>query len=248
MKKLTVGSLLCIFVCLSAGVGAAEKITLATLNWQPFYGEDLPENGFFAALSREAFKRAGYEMELEFMPWKRALEMAKKGKYDGLLGAYFNEDREKEFFYTDSIARNEESFFQKKGKNIKYENIDELKQYKVGGLRGSAPVKALQEKGMTLEEVPDDILNIKKLVGDRIDLIIAGKQQLFYNLNNMADLQKFVGKIEAVEPPFKSYDLYCPISKKRSDGTNIVTKFNKALQEMREDGSYDEILKRFGQQ
>ncbi|NOR23845.1 MAG: hypothetical protein GQ542_05525 [Desulforhopalus sp.] len=53
---------------------------MATLNWQPFYGENLPKNGFYAELSREAFKRAGYDLIITFVPWKRAVQMARTGK------------------------------------------------------------------------------------------------------------------------------------------------------------------------
>ena len=49
------------------------------------------------------------------------------------------------------------------------------------------------------------------------------------------------------EPPYKSSNLYCPISKKRMDGKIIIKKFNEALKDMKADGSYDAILKRFGQ-
>jgi len=41
--------------------------------------------------------------------------------------------------------------------------------------------------------------------------------------------------------------LYCPISKKKADVKEIVEKFNAALKEMKTDGTYNEILNRFGQ-
>ena len=45
----------------------------------------------------------------------------------------------------------------------------------------------------------------------------------------------------------KSYELFCPITKKRPDAREIVSKFNTALKEMKADGTYDAILTRFGQ-
>ena len=247
MKRTLSVLLLTLCLTLSSQMASAETITLSTLNWEPFYGEKLPENGFLAALSREAFKRIGYDMELVFLPWKRALEMARTGKYDGLLGAYYSEDRNSTFDYTDSIAQNEEVFIANKGSGIKYANIEDLKQYKIGGLRGGAPATELQEKGFNIDLVADDTLSIKKLNAKRIDLIIMGKQQLFYMLQNNKDLQQFQGTFDILEPPFKLYDLYCPITKARTDGAEIVEKFNKALQEMKADVTYDAIMKRFGQ-
>lgn len=247
MKKKLAACLISMFILLGAGSAFCETVTLATLNWQPFYGENLPENGFFAALSREAFKRAGYDMELKFMPWKRALEMSKKGKYDGLLGAYYNEDRANAFYFTDPVSQNEEVFVQKKGKGISYSQLEDLKKYKIGGLRGAAPLVELKEKGFDVEETNDELMSMKKLDAARLDLLVIGKQQFYYHIGNTDDLKQFKGSFELIEPPFKSFDLFCPITKKRAGGDEIVKKFNQALQEMKADGTYDEILKRFGQ-
>ena len=247
MKARLMACIMSLFFFFTARPAVSETISLATLNWQPFYGEDLPENGFFSALCREAFKRAGYEMELHFMPWKRALEMTKKGKYDGLLGAYYNDKRAESFYFTDPVSNNEESFIQKKGKGIAYTTLDDLKPYKIGGLRGSAPMAELLEQGFKAEETNDEIMSIKKLNADRLDLVIIGKQQFYYALSHDETLASLKEAFEVIEPPFKSYGLFCPITKKKAEGNEIVKKFNQALKEMKSDGTYDKILARFGQ-
>jgi len=68
MRKLFVVYFTIVTVMLSAGIVAAQTITLATMNWPPFYSNDLPEHGFFTAISKEAFKRTGYEMKVKFFP------------------------------------------------------------------------------------------------------------------------------------------------------------------------------------
>lgn len=247
LKKAMIILLVSCSILLSSGSVFSETLTLATLNWQPFYGRDLEENGFFAALSREAFKRAGYELELVFLPWKRALEMAKQGQYDGLLGAYYEEDRAKDFYFTAPIAQNEEVFIQKKGRGITYTDIQELKKVKIGGIRGAAPISELIAKGFDVKEVAYDLISIRMLFADRVDVIIIGKQYFNYMLNNENELKTLQGKFDIIMPPFKSYALYCPITKKRSDAQEIVDRFNTALESMKADGTYDSILKRFGQ-
>lgn len=39
-----------------------EPIYLASINREPFYGSNLPHNGYFAVISKEAFKLAGYDL------------------------------------------------------------------------------------------------------------------------------------------------------------------------------------------
>ena len=245
MKKILAA--IAAFVVICSGSASAESLTLATLNWPPFYAEDLPENGFFAALSREAFKRAGYDMELKFMTWNRALELSKKGKYDGILGAYYNADRETHFIFTAPVSQNQESFIRKTGSDAAYTGMEALKAYKIGGLMGAAPLKELKANGITAEGTADELGSMKKLNAGRIDLLVMGKQNLYWALNNDSGFKPFKGKVEVIEPPFKSYDLFCPITRKRDDAAQIVEKFNAALAAMKADGTYKTIMDRFGQ-
>jgi polar amino acid transport system substrate-binding protein len=50
----------------------AREITMRTLNWEPYDGEELPRQGFFTELVGTAFERAGHQVKVEFMPWARA--------------------------------------------------------------------------------------------------------------------------------------------------------------------------------
>ena len=67
---------------------APRNLVFATLNAPPYFGENLAGGGFYTEISREAFQRVGYTFEVEFMTWNRALELAKRGDYAGMLGMY----------------------------------------------------------------------------------------------------------------------------------------------------------------
>ena len=246
MKKL----IICIimpFILFSAINVSADTISLATTNWEPFFGEELPENGFFAALSREAFKRAGYEMKIRFLPWKRAMVMAEGGQYDGLLGAYHNDQRAEKFHFTDSIFQNDTVFIQKKGRGITYTKIEDLKRYIIGTHRGTGAETELLQKGMNIDSVTDNIMNLKKLYSNRIDLLIMSKPAFYYKIYNIEELKQYKGGFDIIDPPYKRYEIYNAISKNTDGGEKIVSRFNNALRSMKEDGSYDKILDRFKQ-
>ncbi len=238
--------ILCVFLLLSPLL-SANTLNLTTVNWEPFYGEGLKENGFFAAISREAFKRAGYDITVKFLPWKRALESARSGKFDGLLGAYYTDDRAKTFYYSDVVHQNDEVFVSVKDRGISYTQLNQLKQYKVGGMRGSAQMDELRSLGFDIEETTDNIKSLLKLSSHRLDMVLIGRQQFNYLLQNENELRSLQGNLEAIEPPFKSFNLYCTITKKRKDGDEIISGFNQALSQMRNDGTFQAILKRFGQ-
>ena len=73
MKKLTKFlSALAIALPLTA---QAQTVELTTMNWPPFYGENLEQGGFINAIAKEALAESGYESETEFTGWQTALDM-----------------------------------------------------------------------------------------------------------------------------------------------------------------------------
>jgi len=225
----------------------AQKLNLATTDWEPIYGRSLPEQGFFSAISKAVFKRAGYDITIQFLPWKRALEGARSGKYDGLLGAYHSKDRARNFYYPEPLYASDEVFVQYKGKGITYATVEDLKGYSIGGMRGAANLVDLKKQGFDIRETANDEQSLMKLNSNRVDLVLMGRPQVLFMLENNANIKKMASHVDIIEPPYKSSNLYCPITKKRMDGKFIVNKFNEALTAMKADGSYAAILKRFGQ-
>ena len=88
-------------ILLAAGDAYAGRLVkMATAPWAPYYSPDLPNGGYIPDITREAFKRVGYDFEVEYMPWKRALEMSRKGRYDGILGVFYSEERGEYFIFS----------------------------------------------------------------------------------------------------------------------------------------------------
>ena len=52
-------------------------------------GKDFEGHGFMTKSIIEAFTRVGYDVTVKFLPWKRALENVKLGKYDGLFAVSY---------------------------------------------------------------------------------------------------------------------------------------------------------------
>ncbi|MBU2897053.1 substrate-binding periplasmic protein [Vibrio hepatarius] len=231
-------TLMLVVLCFNA---FAEKITLTTTDWPPLYAEDLPNYGFLAELSRVVFKKAGYDLEIEFVkPWVRALEWAKDGRYDGLMGAYYNPERSQFFDYPDPIYSVNEIFIQKYDSNITYNNLNELKSYSIGGMRGGAHLQVLQEQGFDIDETADDLQSLRKLSVGRVELVLMAEHQFYFLVNLHPDL---TGKLKAVSPPYKKFNIYTPISKKR-EGNNevLIKKLNDAIQVLKANGTFNEML------
>lgn len=225
---------------------AQEKtINLATDPWPPYYGPDMDKEGYFTEIVTEAFKKAGYDCNIHFVPWKRALEMSKTGKYDGILGAFYTEERTKDFAYSEPISESHLAFFSKKGKGIRYQTLKDLSQYTIGVIRGYYHSEEFKEAtDLKKEEVNRAEQNIEKVLAGRIDLFIDSQEVISYLLNTT--LSRYQDELEMIEPIYRTNALYVLISKKHPQYQQIVNDLNQGLQMLKEDGAYDAIIEARG--
>ena len=75
---------------------AQEVLKLVNDPWPPYTGETLPGKGIATEIVVTALRRAGYETQVTFVPWKRALKGTIDGTYDILITTSYNDDRGQE--------------------------------------------------------------------------------------------------------------------------------------------------------
>ena len=61
------------------GMTRPGDVRLATLEWEPYIGQKMPDQGYCAALIRAAFATQGMTVDIQFYPWERALHLARTG-------------------------------------------------------------------------------------------------------------------------------------------------------------------------
>lgn len=76
--------LLLVVLSLSPLWSGAATWRIASLEWPPFAGSQLPEGGAGIAVLRAALKAEGIELQVEYFPWTRAILMSKRSVYAGL--------------------------------------------------------------------------------------------------------------------------------------------------------------------
>jgi len=236
-----------VMLCCNDNCFAEEKhIVLATTNYEPYYASTLPDGGYFTEITREAFRRVGYTLEIQWYPWKRAIITAKTGEAHGVLGIAYTEERIKYFSYSDIIDTDYYVFFASKGHSISYKGVlSDLKPYVIGIYNGSMVAKDLKNAGLKkLDNVTRDEQNIKKLLRGRIDCFPGSKRAMLYYINKKHPENKH--DIVMLEPPYKAFPYYITISKKIPDHAIIIRDFNKGLEQIKKDGTFEKILKKHG--
>ncbi len=219
----------------------ARDVVLASDPWQPHYGPDLVNQGYIVEVAREAFARAGHKLKVEFVPWGRAYKLSKRGVYDGLLGAFYTPERTEIFQYTQPIGQSRINLFWNKEDEFQFNRLSELKGLKIGIVKGYHYFDEFNQADYLIKmETYHSAENVDLLLKDRIDMLIGAEEVVDYVLRSR--FPESVNRVASLDIPLKVNELYIPISKSVADYQELVEGFNKALAEMKLDGTYIEII------
>ncbi|MCX4025349.1 ABC transporter substrate-binding protein [Endozoicomonas sp. SM1973] len=233
---------------------AREKITLSTLNWEPYIGQELENKGYVNEIVKAAFSEVRYDLEVLFFPWARALHVATLGHVDGLFPEYYDENRLTDFVFSDPFPGGPVGFYKRKDKNIKFnvdprknlaEALKELRSYRFGVVRGYINTKEFDEADyLTKEEVINDDTNIKRLYKNRVQLIFIDKYVAQYIIAKRYPW--YALELEFLEPPLEVKPLYIAFSKKAPDYQKKLALFNRGLKKIQENKLMEEIMMKHG--
>ena len=199
--------------------------------------------GFLLELTVEAFKEVGYEPNVRFEPWARALSAAMNGEVDGLLGCLYSDERAQKLFYSDKLAESSTVFFALESSKISYTTLQDLSKYTIGTVRDSYyPPEFTAATYLKIEPVSDYLVNIRKLLAGRIDLFVEKRLIVASFLSGSPDSE--AGRIVALSPPIMVNRYYNGFSKAVPSAQEKLRDFNRGLQMIKDDGLYDVIMKK----
>lgn len=228
-----------------SGLAVGEEITLTSCNWEPYNGKNLPGYGFTSQIIAQAFERVGYKVNFVFLPWKRAVLGTEYGKYEGAFAAYYSKERAEKFAISAAYTHSSLVLCAKKDTKIKYKTLQDLKPYRIGVVMGYVNTTEFDAADFLKKDGSvSDILNLKKLVKDRTDLILIDKYVAMYHLNNDKTLKSEM--VYFLKPALKERDLYILFSKKVPGYQKRVLDFNKGLATIKADGTFKTILTQYG--
>ncbi len=229
-----------LIVSLNSLYVTAKEINLVTTNWEPYFFEDGLEQGVVCDIAAQALKLSGYTLKMTFTSWARGYKGAMVGKYNGMLGAYYTEERAKHFDFPDPIMPVVESLFVlKERKDIKYSSIKDLKGLQVGIMINASHGKEF-DAATNFTKVPaaDYERSMTRLLSGSIDAFAGGHFAILYMAN-----KKFpddVKRLKALEPPLFSPQLYV-MFRKSDHSQEYVKAFNDGLKALKASGAFDKI-------
>ena len=228
-----------------------KTINLATLNWKPYFAKDLKEEGYVTALVRKVVNKMGYKLNIDFLPWAQAMKLAESGARDGLLGAYFVEERTKVYFFSEHIAKDHQAIFKLKSSSElpnSYKTLNDLKSFSFGIARGHHISKEFDGANFLRKQQSNSHINtILKLSKNRVDLIAGGYEAILHDIKNHKKLKPLKIEVVALKPFLVENKMYIALSKKSKNfNEKFIKEFNKNLKAFQKDGTYEKILQDFG--
>lgn len=204
----------------------AAPLKVCTTDWPPFTISDAQSKavtGTHTELATAAFKRAGYDVQIESVAWERCLKDIETGGYDAAYSASFKDERAAYSVYTQRPLQTL-SYVLVVRKGTKH-GWDQAKDgsklpQPVAAPRGYSITADLKKMpGVTVEESAiTDSQNFKKLLAARLDAM-AVEETVLKSLVKASDS---ADKIDVLQPPLVSGKNYFIIVSKKYGGSEAA--------------------------
>lgn len=214
-----------------------KVIKLTTLEWPPYASEKLPQQGAAIAIARAAFASMGYELQVDFYPWSRAVAFSQDSDspYIGYFPEYFSHQTEKEFVYSDAFASGPLGFAERKDKSIQWTKLEGLTPYRIGVVQDYINTEKFDgmmiNKTLITSSTLNDSTNLRKLISGRIDLAVIDKHVMDYLFKTEAALATETDKIQFNSRILENKSLYICFNK-TDEGYEMADIFNQGLKKI----------------
>lgn len=195
---------------------AADKtIRVTTLEWPPYTGENMPAGGATTEVLRQAFAAAGYDIDVVYRPWKRAIAMAKNGD-ESVIAYYpgYHCRHAEGFTPSEPLGTGPLGFAEDVDRPLSWESLDEIgeQKLKIGTVLGYSNTDEFDAKAGTgwIRAIPakDDVTNLKKLMRGRVDAAVIDRTVLSYLLATDPELKDARDRLQFNAKPLEEKTLY----------------------------------------
>lgn len=221
--------------------GIPEKIIVGTnAEFPPFeyVNDDGDVDGFDMAVMKEIGKKIGSEVEIKNMEFKSLVGSMESGNLDVIAaGMTVTEERERKVDFSDSYyTANQYVIVQDSSKVKKAEDLEGLTIAVQEGTTGD--ILATDIKGSKIKR-------FKKGVDAVMDLKKGGSDCVIIDSNPAQEFVKANKGLEMVKNLFEEEQYAFAVQK---DNTELKDAINDALKEMKDDGTFDKLVKEYIEQ
>jgi polar amino acid transport system substrate-binding protein len=225
------------------GPSMADPLRLVANAWAPYTDRRLLNNGLAADLVSTALKRAGYASEYLEVPWARAIRGLQQGRYDIVIGAWYSEERASFGAFSTPYLSNRIRLIKRKGTAIAYQRLEDLYPYSIAVVRDYAYDPAF-DADAKLERVRVRSFEVaaNMLAAGRVDLAVEDEYAAGFHFRR--SLRSVRAGLEFLSPPLSENGLHILVRRSLGNYAQIVEGFDRAIEAMKSDGSYERLIDR----
>jgi polar amino acid transport system substrate-binding protein len=221
--------------------GQVIQVNVDAANPPFMYGSPTAARGLYPSLLTTVFDRIGEPVAVSAVPWRRALLEIDAGRA-GIGGIYKTTEREKKYDYSDALFVERIGVYYNRKKPIDFTADSDLHGLRIGVILGwsyGEEFDAARNAGEIIADaVPTDLQNLRKLDLGRIDaaLVIVDAADPLLSEGRFPHIVR-AGRLLAEKPTYLAFN-------KQADKALLLARFNKALAEIRADGTYARLVSR----
>lgn len=221
----------------------AQELSIVTEQYPPY---NYQENGKVVGVSTEVIQAVLSELDIEadisVLPWSRALDKAKREENVLIYSISRIPEREIHYKWVGVIASIDFYLFAlEERKDIIITKLNDAKNYHIAVALGDAQEHFFSRHNFpNLHRVPSHEQAMKMLIKGRIDLWPISDFSGYYFLDKNNYASDRIRKVYKIND--ESDAVYMAFGAKTSD--EVVEKFRTALEKIKKNGIYDQILKK----
>lgn len=224
----------------------AEMLRLATGELPPYATQGRTDQGVALAIVRAAFAKQGIAVQYTFLPWKRAQEEARIGKWDGT--AYWGKtaERERDFLLSDNVLTERWVWLYRADMAFNWSHTEDLTPYQIAAIQHYTYTPEFHQMArdgkLQVDWSNDDQALLRKLIAGRADLVPLERNVACYLLDKYFKPQQ-AAKIR-VHPKLMSrhFTSHLMLSRSLPQSSARMQAFNQGLAKLRKSGEYTQML------
>lgn len=232
--------------CLTTEAKADSRttVTIAVDVWAPYLEKDDPTQGMASELVIKAFKAVGIKVEFVFVPWARALDGVRHGKYDATYPWLITPERQDFAWFSRPFMGFRYVFFYRRDKHrqVSFETLKELRPYRIVGMLGYYYKRIFAKAGLQVDYKLNGDIAFRMLEAGRTDLLaedeVVGWHRLKRDYTHALD-------IFASTRPYTVTSGHLLVSKKAPNARELIEAFDDGLAILHDTGKHEEIVNEY---
>lgn len=228
-------------ILIAAPLHAESKKTviLLTLEWPPYTGARLPDNGFISRRVKAAYAAQGLEAETGFFPWRSAMRLPYTDhRFTGFFPAYPSAERKKVCYLSEPVGVSPVGIAELRKKPLSWKRIEDLVRYRMGVVTAYSNEdsfdRLVKDGSIKTTSSETDAENLLHLLNGRVDAAIIDTRVFEWLLANNARLRPYRDDLQINEHLLVTRPLFVCF-RRDAEGAAMRNRFNAGLASLHEE-------------